>query len=214
MHPILETLIQKYPDLSACVPDVYAAYEWLKATFEHGGKLLICGNGGSAADSEHIVGELMKAFYLPRPIPDAVRHKLIAAYPAEGEALARRLQGALPAISLVSQSALMTAHANDVAPEMVFAQQVYGYGKSGDSLLGISTSGNSANVVNALRVGHALGLHTIGLTGQSGGLMLDVCDVTIRAPYTATAEIQERHLPIYHALCLMLEEAFFGSRRT
>jgi len=209
-HPVLRTLADRYPELSICLPDVQRTFDILHTVYQNGGKLLLCGNGGSAADCDHIVGELMKAFQLPRPIPDAVRTRLIAAFPANGDQLAARLQGALPAISLVSQSALMTAYANDVDAELIFAQQVYGYGAPGDALLGLSTSGNSVNVVRALQVGRALGLHTIGLTGRSGGQLPTLCDVTIRVPADTIADIQERHLPIYHALCTMLEEAFFS----
>ncbi len=209
-HPILRELIERYPDLESCAAAVAQAFETLRTVYRSGGKLLICGNGGSAADSEHIVGELMKAFCLARPIPEAVQHKLATAFPGEGQRLAAKLQGALPAISLVSHSALMTAHANDVAADMVFAQQVYGYGQPGDAVLGISTSGNSANVIHALQVGYVLGLHPIGLTGRIGGRMRELCKVTICVPADSTSEIQERHLPIYHTLCRMLEQEFFS----
>ncbi|MHB8624724.1 MAG: D-sedoheptulose-7-phosphate isomerase [Aggregatilineales bacterium] len=210
LHPILRRLVERYADLAVCIPTITQAFETLKMTYRHGNKLLVCGNGGSAADSEHIVGELMKAFALPRPVPTSVRQELLEALPGVGEMLAEKLQGALPAISLVSHSALMTAHSNDVGADMVFAQQVYGYGVLGDTVLGISTSGNSKNVLHALQVGHALGLHTIGLTGRNGGQMRDLCDVAICVPADSTADIQERHLPVYHALCMMLEEAFFS----
>ncbi len=209
MQSILIDLTKKYPALEVCVPELQAAFHLLRDSYQNGGKLLICGNGGSAADSEHIVGELMKGFWLRRPIPDADRQKLVEAFPERGEILADRLQGALPAISLVSQSSLISAFANDVDPEMIFAQQVYGYGRPGDVVLGISTSGNSGNVLQALQVGQALGLKTVGLTGETGGKMASVCDVTICAPYQATAEVQEAHLALYHALCGLLEEAFF-----
>jgi D-sedoheptulose 7-phosphate isomerase len=214
-----DRLVQNYPDLEPCQADVVRAYETLAACFRAGGKLLICGNGGSAADCEHIVGELMKGFLRPRPTPASVSAALKAADPATGDYLTDHLQGALPAISLVSQTSLMTAFANDVAPDMVFAQQVYGYGRAGDDsparwragdvVLGISTSGNSRNVLHAVRVGRALGLTAIGLTGQSGGQLPGLCDVTIRVPYTTVTEIQERHLAVYHALCAQLEEDFF-----
>ena len=208
--PLLE-LGERYPDLRSCLPDIARAFERLRDSFSQGGKLLICGNGGSAADSEHMVGELMKGFKLKRPLPDEDRQKFVNAFPEDGPYLAEHLQGALPALSLVSQSALFTAFANDVAADMVYAQQVYGYGRPNDVLLGISTSGDAENVLNALRVAKALGLGTLGLTGQSGGRMRALCDVTICAPFTEVFEIQERHLPIYHTLCLMLEQAFFGT---
>jgi D-sedoheptulose 7-phosphate isomerase len=212
MHDLIKDLIKNYPDLAECAADIQHAFEVMRATFERGGKLLVCGNGGSAADSEHIVGELMKAFTIPRPLPDDQRQKLIDQFPDNGAYLADHLQGALPAISLVSQSGLITAFSNDVAPDMVFAQQVYGYGKPGDCLLGISTSGNSANVVNALQVARALGVATVGLTGRDGGAMRDHCDAIICVTSVMTAPVQERHLPVYHVLCTMLETTFFKTR--
>lgn len=206
----LKTLITRYPELEPIAPAIQAAFDYLKQTFSGGGKLLICGNGGSAADSDHIVGELMKGFEHPRPIDAQTRADLIASDSEIGAYLADHLQGALPAISLSAHPALMTAFNNDVAADVVYAQGVYGYGRAGDALLAISTSGNSANVVHAVRVARVRGLHTIGLTGAAGGQLRDLCDVTICAPYTRTLEVQERHLPIYHTLCLMLEEEFFG----
>ena len=211
MQQRFAALADRYPDLAGCLGSVEHAFAALAETYRNGGKLLVCGNGGSAADCEHIVGELMKGFRLRRPLPDQIREHLRSAHPSCGEALADSLQGALPAISLVSQSALLTAVANDVAADMVFAQQVYGYGARGDAVLGISTSGTSCNVLNALRVGRALGLRAIGLTGRDGGLMPGLCDVAICVPYDDVAAVQERHLPIYHALCAALEEEFFGS---
>ncbi len=205
----LQRLIERYADLAPCRDDLEHAYELLRGCFAGGGKLLLCGNGGSASDCEHIVGELMKGFLRPRRVPDSVRQSLCAVDPAAGEYLADHLQGALPAISLVSQHALMTAFANDVAADMVFAQQVFGYGRPGDTLFAISTSGNSRNVLNALQVARAQGLTTVGLTGQSGGAMNSVCDVTICVPYSAVADVQERHLAVYHALCSQLEAQFF-----
>lgn len=209
LHSINTNLVARYPDLAGCAGDIASAFDLLRITFESGGKLLVCGNGGSASDCEHIVGELMKGFRSKRPVSTDLRTQLCESSPDHGNYLAEHLQGALPALSLVSQSGLITAFANDVAPDMVFAQQVHGYGSAGDVVLGISTSGTSPSVLNALRVARALHLHTIGLTGQDGGGMVELCDVTIRVPYTDTARIQERHLPIYHALCAMLEETFF-----
>lgn len=206
---MLNKLATKYPDLQPVLPDLQRAFETLAACYQQGGKVLICGNGGSASDSEHLVGELMKGYLAPRPVPQAMRQHLNQLFPAEGDYLADHLQGALPTISLVSQTALMTAFINDVAADMVFAQQVYGYGEPGDALIGISTSGNSVNVLHALRVARAKGVRTIGITGQSGGGMVALCDVTVRVPFQTTTDIQERHLAIYHTLCAMLEERFF-----
>ncbi|MEK3724601.1 D-sedoheptulose-7-phosphate isomerase [Paenibacillus sp. FSL H8-0034] len=211
MSAVLDVMCDKYPELIVCLPDVEKAAELLKQTFHGGGKLLLCGNGGSASDSEHIVGELMKGFRSKRYLSDEARSSFLKQFPDAGDFLADHLQGALPAISLVSHSALITAYANDVSAEMIFAQQVYGYGKRGDTLLGLSTSGNSANVARAIQVAKVQGLHTIGLTGNQGGQMAELCDVTIRVPWELTPDIQERHLPIYHALCIMLEEEFFPS---
>ncbi len=206
----LAQLAEKYPDLTVCLPDIQRAMEVLLACYRNGGKVLICGNGGSAADSEHVAGELMKGYLLKRPLPEAARRKLLQAFPKNGRYLADHLQGALSALSLVSQTALITAYANDVAPDMIFAQQVYGYGQAGDVLIAISTSGDSTTVVHAAQVARALGLHTIGFTGQGGGKLAGVCEVTIRVPYEGATAVQERQLPIYHALCARLEAEFFA----
>jgi D-sedoheptulose 7-phosphate isomerase len=209
MSDILPRLIAKYTDLEVCENVIQLTFRAMKKSFEHGGKLLLAGNGGSAADCEHVVGELMKGFMSKRVLPDVMREKLLIHGGEEGKYLADHLQGALPAISLVSHSALMTAFMNDVAADMVFAQQVYGYGKPGDMLMVFSTSGNSANVVHAVQVAKSLGMVTIGMTGKSGGKLKSLCDLTICVPFVQTPDIQELHLPIYHALCMMLEEAFF-----
>lgn len=206
---ILPDLIARYPELDECIPDINGAFQVLADCFESGGKLLICGNGGSAADCEHLVGELMKGFISRRPLPAEVRSSLLNEFPDDGEYLADHLQGALPAISLVSQSSLITAYANDVAADMIYAQQVFGYGKPGDALIGISTSGRSRNILNALRVARSRGLATVGFSGRTGGDMPELCDVVVKVPEDDTLKIQERHLPIYHALCSMLEQAFF-----
>lgn len=208
----IDALVGRYPQLGQCAEDISQAFALMADAFTAGGKLLVCGNGGSAADSDHIVAELMKGFKLPRSVPSEVRERLMGASSSDGARLADQLQGALPAISLVSHAGLMSAIANDVSADMVFAQQVFGYGAPGDCLLGISTSGNSANVLNALEVARAVGLRTVGLTGRSGGQMVEVCDVTIRVPADSTSEIQELHLPVYHVLCEMLEVRFFGPR--
>lgn len=207
----LQQLVAKYPDLQSCIEEVRRAAELLRDCYRAGGKALFCGNGGSASDCEHLVGELMKGYLLARPVPADVRRRLEVAFPEQGDYLASHLQGALPAISLVSQSSLITAIANDTAPDMIFAQQVHGYGREGDVVVGISTSGNSGNVLQALRVGRAMGLRTLGFTGSSGGAMKSLCDVVVCVPWQATADIQERHLAIYHALCAIVEEAFFAN---
>lgn len=211
MSAITLQLVAKYPELADCVPDIEQAYQMLATCYKGGGKLLLCGNGGSASDCDHIVGELMKGFNSKRPLPENRRRELVEAFPEDGDDLADHLQGALPAISLVSHSALISAYANDVRADMIFAQQVYGYGVQGDVLIGLSTSGNSSNVIKAMQVAKARGLRTIAMTGRSGGQMAGMADVAIRVPYDRTPDIQERHLPIYHALCLLLEEAFFAS---
>jgi D-sedoheptulose 7-phosphate isomerase len=210
MNTVLVDLLAKYPDLLVCREDIDAAFELMRKCYREKGKILVCGNGGSAADSEHIVGELMKGFSSVRSLPSSFKDKINSLFPDEGNYLGSHLQGALPAIALTSNTILNTAFANDVAADMVFAQQVYGYGNSGDLLIGLSTSGNSINVIRALQVARVKEMATIGLTGQSGGRMRGLCDVTIRVPHTSTPDIQELHLPVYHAICLMLENEFFG----
>jgi D-sedoheptulose 7-phosphate isomerase len=169
--------------------------------FQSGGKALLCGNGGSAADCEHMVGELMKGYLSPRPLPAGVHEAILAASPGNGDYLANHLQGALPAVSLVSQMSLTSAIASDVAADMVFAQQVYGYGRPGDMLLAIITSGNSGSVLHGAQVARAVGLRTIGFTGHTGGALRALCTVAICVPLQRTADVQERQLAIYHALC-------------
>ena len=209
MEALME-LIRKYPDLDSCKADIEKAFLLIKDTYQKGGKLLVCGNGGSAADSEHIVGELMKGFMLKREISKSTRAKIKAVSMTNGDYISDHLQGALPAISLVSHSALISAFSNDVAPDMIFAQQVFGYGKPGDSFLGLSTSGNSKNVMYAAEVAKTMGMHTIAFTGASGGNLKHICDCTILAPSQNTPAIQEYHLPIYHTLCVMIEHEFFS----
>ena len=205
-----DVLLANYPQLSGCADDILAAYELLKDACLRGGLILTCGNGGSAADAEHITGELMKGFKLKRPVTAEQREALVTAFRGEGVYFADHLQRAIPAISLVSQLSLSTAYINDVAPDMVFAQQVYGYGCAGDVLLGITTSGNSKNVVNACKVAKVFGIGTIGMTGEQGGKLKEICDVTIRVPACETFRVQEYHLPVYHALCAMLEMELFS----
>ena len=205
----IQQLIATYPDLATSAPDIEAAFQILRTCFSNSGKLLTCGNGGSAADAEHIVAELMKGYLLKRPISEEMRLKLKATSPRHGDYFADHLQGGLPAISLVSQTSLLSAIANDTAADMVYAQQVYAYGREGDALMVLSTSGNSRNVICAMQVARALGLHTIGLTGPTGGALMSHCEVCIRVPGESTPAIQERHLPLFHVLCAMLEEEFF-----
>ena len=207
----LTTLLLHYPDLDGCTESLQSAYTLIQSSYDAGGKILLCGNGGSASDCEHIVGELMKSFEATRPISKKLRQNLESIDREHAAYLADHLQRPLPALSLASQSALMTAISNDVASDMVFAQQVLGYGKPEDTLIGISTSGNSANVLHALRVAKAMGLKTIGFTGESGGQMRDLCDAIICAPSNQTATIQERHLAMYHALCRMLEQTLVSN---
>lgn len=207
---IYDSLFKQYPALTVCQDAIEQAFLTLQTCYQNKGKLLVCGNGGSAADAEHIVGEMMKGFMLKRPLSIEQRAKLTTHFPTDGDYLADHLQGALPAIALTGQLALSTAFLNDVAGDMVFAQQVYGYAQPMDVLLAISTSGNSKNVLNAIKVAKALGVKTMGLTGQHGGQMNDLCDVVVRVPAGEVYVIQEYHLPIYHTLCRMLEVEFFG----
>ena len=213
MNPVFNQLYTSYPELQACHQDLQNAFLMLYKAFRQKRKLLICGNGGSASDSQHIVGELMKGFRSQRPLPKATRRLFEERLPVSGKFLADHLQGALPAISLSSHTALISAFTNDVSAEMVYAQQVYGYGRHRDVLLGISTSGNSANITRAAEVAKVIGLQTIGLTGEGGGKLSELCDITIRVPKTETYQVQELHLPVYHALCMALEEAFFTEKK-
>lgn len=206
----LNQLIDLYPKLDTCREEIKQAYEILEYAYANGRKLLVCGNGGSASDSEHIVGELMKEFKLKRKVFGEQAAALKSIDQELGEVLAENLQGALPAISLTGHSSLQTAFMNDAVPELVFAQQVNGYGKPGDVYLGISTSGNSKNVLYAAVNAKAKGLKVIGLTGAKDNKLMKYADVCICVPETETYKIQELHLPVYHCLCLMLEERFFG----
>ena len=206
----IDLLVERYPSLESVKDDIIAAYLLMEECYENGGKLLVAGNGGSAADAEHIVGELMKGFKMPRKSESAFAEKLVAENHELGSILAENLQGALPAIALDGHPALSTAYMNDCEPLLCFAQQVNGYGKTGDVFLGISTSGNSKNVLFAATTAHAKGLKVIGLTGAKDSKLKYMSDVCIKAPQTETYMIQELHLPIYHCLCLMLEDHFFS----
>jgi D-sedoheptulose 7-phosphate isomerase len=209
MSTRLSSLLGRYPALAVCEKQLNAAFDLLVAAYKNGNKLLVCGNGGSAADSEHIVAELMKGFLKRRPISAADTAKLSESGGPPGKTIATRLQGTLAAISLPSQMSLLTATANDGNFDMVFAQQVYGLGKSGDVLLAISTSGKSKNICNAVIVAKAFGLKSIALTGKSGGDLAPLADIAIKVPSDNVAEIQELHLPVYHWLSTELEAEFF-----
>lgn len=203
----IDELVKRYPELAANRQSVYQATEAIIKAYKAGNKIMVCGNGGSAADSLHIVGELMKAFVCKREVLAEWQHKLKGC--AHGNYLIQNLQMALPAISLVSEAGLLTAYANDVAPDMNFAQQVFGQGKAGDVLIAISTSGNSANVIYAAEVARAMGITVIALTGRSGGKIKKNADILINVPEDETFKIQEKHLPVYHAICLAIEAEFY-----
>lgn len=206
---IINELVNRYPVLESVRDDIEMVYKILVECYENGGKLLIVGNGGSAADSEHIVGELMKGFVKNRPVSEEMRAALLEADPKRGAALAKNLQGGLPAIALTAHTSLNTAFANDRDPVMIYAQQVNGYGKAGDVFLGISTSGNAENVMYAAVTAKAKGLKVLALTGKDGGKLAKIADASIIVPAKETYQIQELHLPVYHALCLMLEARFY-----
>ena len=195
----MKELLERYPALERCKDDISAALELMINTYKNGGKVLVCGNGGSAADSEHIVGELMKGFLLKRPVTDE----------RIPEHLRCRLQGSLPAISLPSQAAILSAFINDVDPETMYAQLVLGYANENDLVIGLSTSGNSKNVVAAVEVANAKGAKTIAMTGERDSKLSEISTVTIKVPSCETYKIQEYHLPVYHYLCAGTEAAFF-----
>ena len=205
----IEQLIERYPALSVCEKDICAVAEALILSYENGRKLLVAGNGGSCADSDHITGELLKSFVKKR-LPEPVFLEKLSAIDADtGAYLADKLQGSLPAIALTNNTALMTTSLNDVDGNVMFAQQVNGYGNAGDVFLGISTSGNSADIVYATVVAKAKGLKTIALTGKDGGKLKNLADISIVVPQNETFMIQELHLPVYHALCLEVEAHFW-----
>jgi len=208
----IDLLISRYPKLASVQQSIIDAYLLMEEAYAADHKLLIAGNGGSAADSEHIAGELMKRFKTPRPVEPAYAEKLKTIDPEIGEQLSRNLERGLMAIPLVAHEALTTAYINDVDGLGVFAQQLFGYGRPGDIFLGISTSGNSKNIMNATVVARASGIKVIGLTGAKGGKLAEVADVVVKAPETETYMIQELHLPIYHCWCLMLEDHFFREK--
>jgi D-sedoheptulose 7-phosphate isomerase len=205
-HPVFKRLFERYHDLLDCGLEIQMAAEKLKSTAERGDKILICGNGGSAADADHITGELLKSFCKKRPVDAELAGKLKSLDSENGTELAAKLQGGVPALALTYHNALSTAFGNDVDPAMVFAQQVNVYAKTGDVFWGISTSGNAHNVYLAALVAKAKGLTVIGLTGKTGGKLKTISDICIAVPRTETFEVQELHLPVYHAICLYIED--------
>jgi len=208
MNICFDTLSKQYPALSECLPDIQSAYETICRTYKNGGRLYVCGNGGSEADAQHIVGELMKGFEKRRPVSFAAD---VSAKLSKDTAilLKDKLQGALPAHSLSGETALLSALINDIDADIIYAQQIFGYGRPGDCFIGISTSGNAANVYLAAELARAMGLHTIALTGRDGGKLAKLCGTAIRVPADTTAGAQEYHLPVYHALCRAVEAHFF-----
>lgn len=213
MNRFIEELVERHPNLASLAPALEESSRMICEAFSGNGRLYVCGNGGSAADSDHIVGELMKGFVLKREVKASFREEMIRRYGSEGETMSNRMQEGLPAVSLTGHPALATAFSNDVSPEMVFAQQLYALGRPGDVLLGISTSGNSLNVVNCFKVARAIGLRTIALTGRGGGKSAAFADCLLNVPAEITFLVQELHLPVYHTLCLVIEDYFYGEKR-
>lgn len=209
----IDELVSRYPQLLAVKDEIQNAADALIKCYQGGGKVLLCGNGGSCSDSDHIVGELMKGFENKRRIGEPLKKQLSEIAGERGDYLAEKLQQGLPAISLTAHSALITAVANDTDADLIFAQQVVGYGNAGDIIIGISSSGNSQNVIDALITAKAKEMVVIGLTGETGGKMKSFCDILINVPGRRTAFVQELHLPVYHVLCLMVENYFFGNQR-
>ena len=206
----MQQFVEQYPELASLKENIRLTVQLLVKAFTGGSKLLVCGNGGSSADSDHIVGELMKGFEMKRPLDETLANKLKEGFGERGALLAEILQQGLPAISLSAHTPLLTAISNDLGGDFIFAQQVAGYGRKGDVLLAISTSGNAQNVTDALVTARALGMVTIGLTGEPGGQMKPYCDVLINVPSKITARVQELHLPVYHLICRLVEREMFG----
>ena len=202
-------LLVRYPCLEAVIDSIDAAAQMMVDTYKNGGTVLVCGNGGSCADSDHIVGELMKGFLSLRPMSEEQKSRMADIL---DEDILSKLQRGIPAISLPAQSAVISAYANDVDPELVYAQLVFGYGKKQDMLIGLSTSGNSKNVVAAAKVARAMGIKTLALTGARDSRLSELCDVTVKAPEIETFKVQELHLPIYHYLCAYVEKYLVGGK--
>ena len=207
---VLGEHLARYAALAPCAESVRAAAALLIAAFRAGGKLLVCGNGGSAADGGHIAGELMKSFRRPRPLSESYAARLREGYGEDGARLARRLEGGLPVIALSAHTALTTAVANDTDPALIFAQQVAALGRPGDVLWALSTSGSSENCVLAATAARAAGMRVLAMTGEGGGRLAPLADVTVAVPARETYQVQEYHLPIYHALCAAVEAAFWS----
>jgi len=205
----IQQLIKRYGQLAGLKDEIEKAGKTIINCYENGGKVLVCGNGGSASDSDHIVGELMKSFEGKRPVNQTLKTNLANLAGERGEYLSEKLQQGLPAISLTAHAALTSAVANDIDADLIFAQQITGYGNTGDIIIGMSTSGNSQNVIDALIVAKAKGLLTMGFSGKTGGKMKEFCNILINVPETRTAFVQELHLPVYHILCMIVEDYFF-----
>ena len=205
----LQEMLNRYNILTPLANKIEESARLIINSYRNGGKVLVCGNGGSCSDSDHIVGELMKSFEGYRPLDEDLKLRMQEVSPERGAFLSGKLQQGLPAISLTAHNALITAVSNDLDGEVIFAQQVTGYGNAGDVLIGLSSSGNSQDVLDAMIVAKAKGLKTIGLTGATGGKMKAFCDVLINVPEKRTAYVQELHLPVYHAICMMVESEMF-----
>jgi len=208
----IDQLILKHPELSGLRENISQAAGMIIKTFTAGGKLLICGNGGSSSDSDHLVGELMKSFEIKRPLDISFKERLAEISDTRGKYLGEKLEHGLPAISLSAHTALTTALCNDIDPDLVFAQQVIGYGTEKDMIIGISTSGNSRNVIDACITARAMNMTVIGITGKTGGKLKEYCDILINVPGDSTASAQELQLPVYHTICRIVEDHFYGNR--
>ncbi|MBE6596206.1 MAG: SIS domain-containing protein [Ruminococcaceae bacterium] len=207
---MLNELMERYPSLRCCEAEIERARDMILDTYRRGGKILVCGNGGSAADSDHIVGELMKGFILPRKMDKTCADKFKDALGDESEELVEKLQRGIPAISLPAQSVVLSAYINDVDADLMYAQLVFGYARPEDMLIAISSSGNSRNVVAAAKVAGVMGMKTLALTGEKESKLSAACDCTVRVPETETFKVQELHLPVYHYLCAAVEKTLFG----
>lgn len=211
--PVIKELCERYPLLNSLAGSIAEAADRIINCYNNGGKLLVCGNGGSSSDSDHMVGELMKSFESSRPIKKEIAEKLSEISPERGKYLAEKLESGLPAISLSSQTSLTTAICNDIDACLAFAQQVLGYGCDKDVLIAISTSGNSRNIVDACITARAMNMVVIGLTGIDGGKMKQYCDILLNVPEKRTLFVQELHLPVMHSLCLLTEQYFYGNKK-